>query len=114
MDCRTSTTDRAKEVFERSIFNAQADDLPLQYHGTPITYLSLNDFLNIAIELRTAPEVLAYLDAQALSRWIFESLAMSGCCSSFTSCKAAAWLAARGRPTQPSQSRRSAMNCARL
>ena len=52
------------EVFERVDLNAQADDLPLQYHGTPITYLSLNDFLNIAIELRTAPEVLAYLDAR--------------------------------------------------
>jgi hypothetical protein len=52
------------EVFERIDLNAQADDLPLQYQGTPITYLSLNDFLNVAIELRTAPEVLAYLDAR--------------------------------------------------
>ena len=52
------------EVFERVDLNAQADALPLQYQGTPITYLSLNDFLNIAIELRTAPEVLAYLDAR--------------------------------------------------
>jgi len=52
------------EVFERIDLNALADDLPLQYHGTPITYFSLNDFLNIAIELRTAPEVLAYLDAR--------------------------------------------------
>jgi hypothetical protein len=52
------------EVFERVDLNVRADDLPLQYHGTSITYLSLNDFLNIAIELRTAPEVLAYLDAR--------------------------------------------------
>jgi hypothetical protein len=52
------------ESFERVDLNAQADDLPLQYQGTPITYLSLNDFLNIAIELRTVPEVLAYLDAR--------------------------------------------------
>ena len=51
------------EVFERIDLNPQADDIPLQYQGTPITYLSLNDFLNLAIELRTAPEVLAYLDA---------------------------------------------------
>jgi hypothetical protein len=29
------------EVFERVDLNAQADDLPLQYHGTPITYASL-------------------------------------------------------------------------
>jgi hypothetical protein len=52
------------EVFERIDLNAQANDLPLQYQGTPITYFSLNDFLNVAIELRTAPEVLAYLDAR--------------------------------------------------
>jgi hypothetical protein len=52
------------EVFEPVDLNAQADDLPLQYQDTPITYLSLNDFLNVAIELRTAPEVLAYLDAR--------------------------------------------------
>jgi hypothetical protein len=52
------------EVFDRVDLNAQADELPLDHQGTPITYLSLNDFLNIAIELRTAPEVLAYLDAR--------------------------------------------------
>jgi hypothetical protein len=52
------------EVLERVDLNAQADVLPLDYHGTPITYLSLNDFLNIAIELRTLPEVFAYLDAR--------------------------------------------------
>jgi hypothetical protein len=49
---------------ERVDLNAQADNLPLRYQGTPITYLSLRDFLNIAVELRTAPEVLAYLDAR--------------------------------------------------
>lgn len=52
------------EVLERVDLNAQADALPLQYQSTPITYLSLNDFLNMALELRTAPEVLAYLDAR--------------------------------------------------
>ena len=52
------------EVPDRVDLNAQADNLPLQYQGVPITYLSLRDFLNIAIELRTAPEVLAYLDAR--------------------------------------------------
>ncbi len=52
------------EVFERVDLKAQADNLPLQYQDTPITYLSLNDFLNVAIELRTAPEFLAYLDAR--------------------------------------------------
>jgi len=52
------------EVLERVDLNTQADNLPLQYQGTPITYLSLKDFLNLAVELRTAPEVLAYLDAR--------------------------------------------------
>lgn len=52
------------EVLERVDLNAQADDLPLEYQGTPITYLSVNDFLNIAIELRTLPELFAYLDAR--------------------------------------------------
>lgn len=52
------------EVFERVDLNAQADDLPLRYQDTPITYLALNDFLNVVIELRTAPEVLAYLNAR--------------------------------------------------
>lgn len=52
------------EVFERVDLNAQAADLPLKYQDTPITYLSLNDFLNIALELRTLPELLAYLDAR--------------------------------------------------
>jgi hypothetical protein len=52
------------EVLERIDLNAEADDLPLQYQDTPITYLALNDFLNIAVELRTLPELLAYLDAR--------------------------------------------------
>jgi len=52
------------EAFGRIDLNALADDLPLQYQNRPITYLSLNDFLNVAIELRTVPEVLAYLDAR--------------------------------------------------
>ena len=44
--------------------NPQAGDLPLEYKGTAITYLSVNDFLHVASELRTAPEILAYLDAR--------------------------------------------------
>jgi hypothetical protein len=52
------------EVFEHVDLNAQAADPPLIYQGTPITYLSVNDSLNIASELRTVPEVLAYLDAR--------------------------------------------------
>jgi hypothetical protein len=52
------------EVLERVDLNAEAINLLLEYQGTPITYLSANDFLNIAIELRTLPEVFAYLDAR--------------------------------------------------
>jgi hypothetical protein len=52
------------EVLDRVDLNPQAADLPLIYQDTPITYLSVNEFLNIAIELRTVPELLAYLDAR--------------------------------------------------
>lgn len=44
----------------------QADerDLPLTYQGVPITYMSINDFVNLAFELRTIPELIAFLDAR--------------------------------------------------
>jgi hypothetical protein len=44
--------------------NPQGADLPLEYNRAAITYLSLNDFLHVAKELRTGPEILAYLDAR--------------------------------------------------
>jgi hypothetical protein len=47
---------------------SEAADLPLEFQGTPITYLSVNDFLNLASELRTTPELLQYLtERHALS-----------------------------------------------
>ena len=52
------------EVFQPVDLNAQAVDLPLDYQGIPITYLSVNDFLNLAVELRTVPEVVQYLEAR--------------------------------------------------
>lgn len=52
------------EVLERVDLSACSDELPLEYLGTPISYLSVNDFLNIAVELRTVPEMFAYLDAR--------------------------------------------------
>ena len=52
------------EVFQAVDLQAAADDLPLGYRNTPITYLSVNDFLNLAVELRTVPELIAYLDAR--------------------------------------------------
>jgi hypothetical protein len=40
------------------------EGIPLNFQGIPITYLSVNDFLNLARELRTVPEVLEYLEAR--------------------------------------------------
>lgn len=39
-------------------------ELPLHEHGVPISYLSVSDFCNIVRELRTIPEIEAYLDAR--------------------------------------------------
>jgi hypothetical protein len=44
--------------------NQIADKLPLEYLGVPVTYMSINDFLNIVWQLRTIPEVLEYLKAR--------------------------------------------------
>ncbi len=52
------------EVFQPVDLNVEAVHLPLDYQGIPITYLSVNDFLNLALELRTVPEVLEYLEAR--------------------------------------------------
>lgn len=41
-----------------------ANDLPLECLGVPLTYMSINDFLNIVWQLRTVPEVLEYLNAR--------------------------------------------------
>jgi hypothetical protein len=49
------------EVFESVSLQ---DDLLLDYQGTPISYLSVSDFLNVCDELRTVPEVVRYLDAR--------------------------------------------------
>ncbi len=42
----------------------EADNLPLVYKNIPITYLSVNDFLNLADNLRTVPELIEYLSAR--------------------------------------------------
>jgi hypothetical protein len=52
------------EVFQAVDLEPGAAVLPLDYQGTPVTYLSVNDFLNLAVELRTAPELLEYLNAR--------------------------------------------------
>jgi hypothetical protein len=33
--------------------------LPLEYLGVPITYMSINDFINLVVQLRTVPELLS-------------------------------------------------------
>lgn len=51
----------AVEAFEHV---ALQDDLPLEDAGTPISYLSVSDFLNLSLQLRTVPELTRYLDAR--------------------------------------------------
>jgi hypothetical protein len=41
-----------------------AADLPLEYLGVPLTYISINDFINLVVQLRTVPELLEYLNAR--------------------------------------------------
>jgi hypothetical protein len=41
-----------------------AAELPLEYLGVPITYLSINDFLNLLVQLKTVSELLEYLNAK--------------------------------------------------
>lgn len=52
------------ETFRPVDLLAAASDLPLEYASVPITYLSINDFLNLAMELRTVPELYTYLKAR--------------------------------------------------
>jgi hypothetical protein len=40
------------------------DNLPLAIDGIPVTYLSVNDFLNVINELRAFRDITAYLDAK--------------------------------------------------
>jgi hypothetical protein len=54
----------AVETFRSVDLQAAAADLPLAQNGIPITYISINDFLNIATQLRTVPELMRYLDAR--------------------------------------------------
>jgi hypothetical protein len=41
-----------------------AAELPLEYMGVPLSYMSINDFLNVAVQLRSVPELLEYLNAR--------------------------------------------------
>jgi len=52
------------EVFRVVDLQPDALHLPLEIEGMPITYLSVNDFLNLAVSLRTVPELTEYLVAR--------------------------------------------------
>jgi hypothetical protein len=52
------------ETLEHVDLEPDAEYLPLEFQGTPITYLSLNDFLNLAVNLRTSSELLEYLNVR--------------------------------------------------
>lgn len=41
-----------------------ASDLAREFMGVPLTYLALNDFLNLVVQLSTIPELLEYLAAR--------------------------------------------------
>jgi hypothetical protein len=50
------------EVFEPVALRQETDEFPLEFNGIPISYFSLNDFLNLTVQLRTLPEIVEYLD----------------------------------------------------
>jgi hypothetical protein len=52
------------EVFQPVDLEPEAVDLPLDFNGTPISYFSVSDFLNLVVELRTTPELIEYLNAR--------------------------------------------------
>lgn len=52
------------ETFRPVDLQSAAADLPLEYAGIPITYLSINDFLNLAMQLRSVPELFSYLTSR--------------------------------------------------
>lgn len=54
----------AIEAFEPVDLQSSADSLPLDHEGATITYISLNDFLNLAVLLRSIPELIDYLTAR--------------------------------------------------
>ncbi len=52
------------EVKHPANLQIENDQLPFQYEGIPINYFSVNDFLNLAVSLRTIPELIEYLNAR--------------------------------------------------
>lgn len=52
------------EVFQPVDLQPDSASLPLDHDGVPITYLSVSDFLNLAVQLRSVPELMDYLVAR--------------------------------------------------
>jgi hypothetical protein len=52
------------EVFQPVDLQPDAVSLPLDHDSVPITYLSVSDFLNLAVQLRSVPELMDYLAAR--------------------------------------------------
>lgn len=52
------------EVFETIDLQIDADSLPLEFRNVPLSYLSVSDFLNLAVSFRTVPELTEYLSAR--------------------------------------------------
>lgn len=52
------------EVLQPVDLQPDAEGLPLDLDGVPISYLSVNDFLNLAVQLRSVPELTDYLEAR--------------------------------------------------
>jgi hypothetical protein len=52
------------ETFRPVDLQSAAADLPLSHGNVPVTYISINDLLNVATQLRTLPELLRYLEAR--------------------------------------------------
>jgi hypothetical protein len=50
------------EALQPVVLDASTEELPLQYKGTPISYFTVNDFLNTTLQLRTLPEMFDYFD----------------------------------------------------
>ncbi len=83
------------EVFQTVNLEPEGRNLPLEYKGVPIGYFSVNDFLNLAVNLRSVPELLEYLDSRRAlpqadlrvigdEKSLFEFYLLNGC--SFADC----------------------------
>ncbi|MBS2009883.1 MAG: hypothetical protein JST01_22730 [Cyanobacteria bacterium SZAS TMP-1] len=52
------------ETFYKIDLEPKAEYLPLELKGVPVSYFSMNDFMNIIHEMRTLPEIIKYLDSR--------------------------------------------------